>query len=154
MRGAGAGRAAVSALVMAALAPDAAMACMRPIAGPGERMAEGRWVTVAVATVVAVASRDSERPNRAFTADLRIDRVVDGYPQAGRLRLRHEERTECPRVLPLPAEGEAWAVYLEWDARGDGPVTQAWPLTWAERLDPRFGGRADADARDLEPPRR
>ncbi len=146
-------RAALIALVLALAAAPAAQACMRPIDGPGERMAEGRWVTVALATVAVVESQAPERPNRAFTADFRIDRVVEGHPQGGRLRMRHEERTECPRVLPLPVEGEAWVVYLEWDARGDGPVTNAWPLSWAERLDPRFGGRADADIRDLEPPR-
>ena len=146
-------RAALIALVLALAAAPAAQACMRPIDGPGERKAEGRWVTVALATVAVVESQAPERPNRAFTADFRIDRVVEGHPQGGRLRMRHEERTECPRVLPLPVEGEAWVVYLEWDARGDGPVTNAWPLGWAERLDPRFGGRADADIRDLEPPR-
>jgi hypothetical protein len=146
-------RTALIALALSLAVPVAANACMRPIAGPGERIAEGRWVTVAVATVVAVESQAPERPNRAFTADFRIDRVVEGHPQSGRLHLWHEERTECPRVLPLPVEGEAWVVYLEWDARGDGPVTEAWPLGWAERLDPRFGGHADADMRDLEPPR-
>jgi len=144
-------RAAVIALAMSLAAPVAAGACPRPIAGPGEAMTEGRWITVAVATVASVESRSPERPNRAFDAGFEIDRVVEGYPQAGRLRLSHEERTECPRVLPLPVVGEAWAVYLEWDARGDGPVTQAWPLVWAERLDPRFGGRPDADMSDLEP---
>jgi hypothetical protein len=138
--------------ILALAAPPAAQACMRPIDGPGERMAEGRWVTVAVATVVAVDSRAPERPNRAFTAEFTIARMVEGHPQSGRLRMWHEERTECPRVLPLPVEGEPWVVYLEWDARGDGPVTNAWPLRWAERLDPRFGGRADADMSDLEPP--
>ena len=146
-------RAVLLALALSLAVPVAANACMRPIAGPGERMAEGRWITVAVATVVAVESQAPERPNRAFTADFRIDRVVEGHPQSGRLHLWHEERTECPRVLPLPVEGEAWVVYLEWDARGDGPVTEAWPLGWARRLDPRFGGRADADILDLEPPR-
>lgn len=144
-------RAALFALVLSLAAAPAARACMRPIDGPGERMTEGRWVTVALATVVAVESQAPERPNRAFTAGFRIERVVEGHPQGGRLRMRHEERTECPRVLPLPVEGEPWVVYLEWDARGDGPVTNAWPLSWAERLDPRFGGRADADISDLEP---
>lgn len=147
-------RTVLIALALTLTAPLAARACMRPIDTPGERMAEGRWVTVAVATVVAVESQAPERPNRAFTAQFRIDRVVEGHRQGGRLRMWHEERTECPRVLPLPAVGETWAVYLEWDARGDGPVTEAWPLTWAERLDPRFGGRADAAMDDLEPPRR
>lgn len=141
------------ALVLSLAAPVAARACMRPIDTPAERMSEA-YVTVAVATVVAVDVRAPERANRAFTAEFEIDRTIEGYPQAGRLRLWHEERTECPRVLPLPAVGEAWAVYLEWDAQGDGPVTEAWPLVWAEHLDPRFGGRADADARDLEPPHR
>lgn len=144
-------RAALIGLAMAAFIPDAALACMLPIAGPGERMAE-RYVTVAVATVVAVETRAPERPNRAFNAVFEIDRVVEGHPQSGRLRLWHEERTECPRVLPLPVEGEKWVMYLEWDARGDGPVTNAWPLIWAERLDARFGGHADADMTDLEPP--
>ncbi|HYC69118.1 hypothetical protein [Brevundimonas sp.] len=147
-------RALLLALALSLALPVGGEACPRPIDGPGERIAEGRWATVAVATVVAVESQAPERPNRAFTAEFRIDRVVEGHPQGGRLRMRHEERTECPRVLPLPVEGEAWAVYLEWDARGDGPVTDAWPLTWARRLDPRFGGRADADIRDLEAPRR
>ena len=142
------------ALALSLAAPVAVRACIRPIDGPGERMSEGRWVTVAVATVTAVESQAPERPNRAFTADFRIERVAEGHPQSGRLRLRHEERTECPRVLPLPVVGEAWVVYLEWDARGDGPVTNAWPLSWAQRLDPRFGGRPDADMDDLEAPRR
>ncbi|NJC42697.1 hypothetical protein GGQ87_002992 [Brevundimonas alba] len=145
-------RSALIAAAVFAFAAPAAQACMRPIDGPGERMARD-YVTVAVATVVAVETQAPERPNRAFTADFRVDRVVEGHPQGGRLRLWHEERTECPRVLPLPVEGEAWVVYLEWDARGDGPVTEAWPLSWARRLDPRFGGHADADMRDLEPPR-
>jgi hypothetical protein len=140
------------ALAVALGAAPAAQACMRPIDGPGERMTEGRWVTVALATVVAVESQAPERPNRAFTAAFHIDRVVEGHPQGGRLRMWHEERTECPRVLPLPVVGEPWVVYLEWDAQGDGPVTNAWPLSWAERLDSRFGGRADADISDLEPP--
>lgn len=134
------------------LAASAAAACPRPIAGPGERMAED-YVTVATATVVEVRSQAPERPNRAFAAAFEIDRVVEGYPQSGRLRLWHEERTECPRVLPLPVEGETWVVYLEWNAAGDGPVANAWPLTWAERLDARFGGRPDADIGDLRPPR-
>jgi hypothetical protein len=142
--------AALAALAIAFGAPGAADACIRPIAGPGERIAEGRWVTVALATVREVETRSPERPNRAFVAVLEIDRVVDGRAQSGRLVLRHEERTECPRVLPLPAVGERWVVYLPWDARGDGPVHDAWPLNWAERVDPRFGGRADADIRDLE----
>ena len=146
-------RTALIALALSLSAP-AAQACMRPIDTPGERIAEGRWVTVAVSTVVAVESRAPERPNRAFNAEFRIDHVVEGYPQSGRLRLRHEERTECPVVLPLPVVGEPWVAYLEWDARGDGPVTWIWPLSWAKRLDPRFGGRADADMSDLEPPRR
>lgn len=134
-------------------APGAAQACMRPIPGPGEVMARP-YVTVAVATVVEVDSRATARPNRAFTAAFRIDRVVEGHPQSGRLVLRHEEMTECPRVLPLPVVGESWVVYLPWRAGEGGPVTDAWPLTWAERLDPRFGGRADADMGDLEPPHR
>lgn len=146
-------RTALIVLALSLAAPVAARACMRPIDTPAERMA-GDYVTVAVATVVAVDVRAPERPNRAFTAEFGIDRTVEGHPQTGSLRLRHEERTECPRVLPLPVVGEAWVVYLEWDAHGDGPVTEAWPLVWAERLDPRFGGRADADARDLEPPHR
>lgn len=142
--------AGLTALVLSLLAPAAAEACMRPIDGPAERMAE-RYVTVAVVTVVAVRSRAPERPNRAFDAEFEIDRVVEGHPQSGRLRLWHEERTECPRVLPLPEVGETWVVYLEWDARGDGPAGDAWPLTWAERLDPRFGGDPEAGMRDLEP---
>jgi hypothetical protein len=144
-------RSAAIAVLLVLFAPVAAEACMRPIAGPGERMA-GRYVTIAVATVVAAKSRAPERPNRAFTAEFEIERVVDGYPQSGRLRLWHEEMTECPRVLPLPVVGEQWAVYLPWQAGEGGPVTDAWPLSWAERLDPRFGGRADADIRDLEAP--
>ena len=145
---------AVATLVaaLACVVPAAAHACMHPVDVPGETMAEGRWVTVAVASVVEVRSRAPERPNRAFDAVFRIDRTVDGHPQAGRLTLRHAEMTECPVVLPLPVVGEPWAVYLEWDAQGDGPVAWAWPLTWAERLDPRFGGRADADITDLRPP--
>jgi len=146
-------RTALIVIVVSLAAPVSARACMRPIDTPAERMA-GDYVTVAVATVVAVNVRAPERPNRAFTAEFEIDRTVGGHPQTGRLRLWHEEQTECPRVLPLPVVGEVWAVYLEWDARGDGPVVEAWPLVWAERLDPRFGGRADADARDLEPPHR
>lgn len=142
--------AAFAILVVVWAGPGPADACIRPIAGPGERIAEGRWATVALATVRQVESRSPERPNRAFVAVLEIDRVVQGHPQAGRLVLRHEERTECPRVLPLPTQGETWVVYLPWDARGDGPVHDAWPLTWAKRIDPRFGGRADADLRDLE----
>lgn len=144
-------RAALIGLVMAAVAAGPALACMRPIAGPGERMA-GRYVTVAVATVVAVETRAPDRPNRAFNAVFEIDRVVEGHPQSGRLRLWHAERTECPRVLPLPAVGETWVVYLDWDTRGNGLVTNAWPLTWSERLDARFGGDPEAGMRDLEPP--
>lgn len=140
------------ALALALLAPSAVGACPRPIAGPGERMARA-YVTVAVATVVEVRSRAPERPNRAFTAQFEIDHMVEGHPQTGRLRLWHEERTECPLVLPLPVEGEPWAVYLDWDAGGDGPVADAWPLSWARRLDPRFGGQAGADMSDLDPPR-
>lgn len=145
--------AVAAALVLSLLAPAAAEACMRPIAGPAERMADD-YVTVATVTVTAVRSHAPERPNRAFDAEFEIDRVVEGHPPGGRLRLRHEERTECPRVLPLPTVGEAWVVYLEWDARGDGPAANAWPLTWAERLDARFGGDPGADMRDLQPPRR
>ena len=140
------------ALGLSLAVPGAVHACMRPIDGPAEIMARD-YVTVAVATVATVRSRATERPNRAFTAEFRIDRAVEGHPQSGRLRLWHEERTECPRVLPLPVEGEPWVVYLEWDAAGDGPVTRAWPLSWAKRLDRRFGGRPDADVSDLEPPR-
>lgn len=147
-------RAALIAVTLAFTAAiPAAHACMHPVDVPGETMAESRWITVAVASVVEVRSRAPERPNRAFDAVFRIDRTVDGHPQAGRLTLRHEEVSECPIVLPLPVVGEPWAVYLEWDAQGDGPVAWAWPLTWAERLDPRFGGRADADITDLRPPR-
>ena len=145
-------RPVVIALILSLAAPAAARACMRPIDGPAEVMARN-YVTVAVATVEAVRTRAPERPNRAFEAEFRIERVVEGYRQAGRLRLSHEERTECPRVLPLPVEGEPWVVYLEWDAGGDGPVTNAWPLSWAKRLDPRFGGQADAEVSDLNPPR-
>lgn len=144
-------RALLTALALSLATAPAARACMRPIPGPGEWMAE-TYVTVAVATVVSVDSRAPERPNRAFNAVFEIDRVVEGYPQSGRLRLWHEEMTECPRVLPLPVVGEAWVVYLPWNAEGDGPVSNAWPLTWSERLDPRFGGHADAHMSDLEPP--
>jgi hypothetical protein len=147
-------RAALIAVALAfTLAAPSARACIRPVDVPGETMAEGRWVTVAVASVVEVRSRAPERPNRAFDAVFRIERTIDGHPQAGRLTLSHQEVSECPIVLPLPVVGEPWAVYLEWDARGDGPVARAWPLTWAQRLDPRFGGRADADISDLRPPR-
>jgi hypothetical protein len=148
-------RIAAALFVLAALAvPGEPRACIRPIDTPGQRMAEGRWITVAVATVVEVESRAPERPNRAFDATFKIDRTVEGHPQTGRLELRHEEHTECPVVRPLPVTGESWVVYLEWDARGDGPVTEAWPLRWSQRLDPRFGGRADADTTDLQPPHR
>lgn len=140
-----------AALALAA-APAAAHACMRPIAGPGERMAEP-YVTVAVATVLEVRPEARDRPNRDFTAVLEIDRVVEGHRQSGRLVLRHAERTECPVVRPLPVVGEAWAVYLPWTAGEGGPVYDAWPLTWAERLDRRFGGRPDASIDDLDPPR-
>lgn len=147
-------RAASVLVALAVLAdPAGARACIRPIATPGERMAEGRWVTIAVASVVAVESHAPERPNRAFDAGFTIERTVEGHPQTGHLLLRHEEHTECPRVLPLPVVGEPWVVYLEWDARGDGPVAEAWPLSWSRRLDPRFGGHADADIADLQPPR-
>lgn len=145
-------RAALIALTLLLSTPDAARACFVPIDTPGERMTQGRWVTVATATVTEVRSRSTDRPNRAFEAAFEIDRMVEGHPQTGRLRLWHEELTECPTVLPLPVVGETWAVYLEWDARGNGPVSEAWPLSWSRRLDPRFGGRPDADMRDLEPP--
>ncbi len=145
-------------LVMAAVgvlgAPVAARACIRPIDTPGERMTEGRWTTVAVATVVEVGSRAPERPNRAFEAAFETTRQVEGWPQAGRYRLWHEEHSECPLVLPLPVEGEAWVLYFQGRTEAGGLVAYAWPLSWSERLDPRFGGRPDADIRDLDPPRR
>jgi hypothetical protein len=145
-------RAALLALTLAlAAAPAAATACIRPIDTPGERMDEGRWTTVATARVVEVRSRAPERPNRAFEAVMEVTRLVEGHPQAGRYRFWHAERTECPVVLPLPVEGETWALYMEGRTEEGGLVTHAWPLAWSERLDPRFGGRADADMSDLEP---
>ena len=144
-------RAAALALVLVAGVPGAVLACIRPIDGPGEWMAR-RYSTVAVATIIEVRSRESDRPNRSWTAVAEVTRVVDGLPQTGRYRLWHEERTECPRVLPLPAVGEAWTLYMEGLVGEGGMVHQVWPLTWSERLDARFGGRPDADARDLERP--
>ena len=139
------------ALILSFIAPAAAQACMLPPPGPGERMAED-WATVAVVTVLEVESRAPERPNRAWSAQARISRVVEGAPRIDRLRLWHEELTECPEVLPLPVAGEAWVIYLEGRIGEGGLAPWAWPLSWAERLDPRFGGRADADISDLEPP--
>lgn len=147
-------RAAVTVLALSFAAPVAAEACIRPIAGPGERMVEGRWTTVAVATVVGVESRAPERPNRAFEAVFETTHQIEGHPQTGRYRLWHEEHTECPLVLPLPVAGEAWVLYFQGRSEAGDLVHSAWPLTWAERLDPRFGGRPDADMRDLDPPRR
>lgn len=144
-------RSAAVAFALTLAAPAAAQACMRPPAGPGERMTEGWWTTVAVATVVAVESDDLERPNREFEAEFEVARPVEGWPQAGRYSLWHAERTECPLVLPLPVEGEAWVLYFQGRTEAGGQVQYAWPLTWAERLDPRFGGDPDADISDLEP---
>lgn len=139
---------------LALAAAPAAQACIRPIDTPGERMAEGRWTTVATARVVEVRSRSPERPNRAFTAVFEVTGEVEGWPQTGRYRLWHEEHTECPILLPLPVEGEAWVLYFQGRSEPGDLVHSAWPLTWSERLDRRFGGRPDADMRDLEPPRR
>lgn len=139
------------ALVIAA--PGAASACIRPIAGPGEWMA-APYSTVAVATIVEVRSRSPERPNRSWTAVAEVTRVIAGVPQTGRYQLWHEEQTECPRVLPLPVAGEAWALYMEGMVGEGGLVTQAWPVEWSERLDARFGGHPDAGMVDLEPPSR
>ena len=141
------------ALSLAAGAAGAAHACIRPIDGPGEWMAN-RYSTVAVATIVEVDSRAADRPNRSWTAVAEVTRIVDGFPQTGRYALWHEERTECPRVLPLPVEGEAWVLYREGMTGEGGMVHQTWPLTWSERLDARFGGDPAADMRDLQPPRR
>ena len=143
----------ILALMLALVAPGAAEACMRPIDGPGEWM-DNRYSTVAVATIVEVRSRGPERPNRSWTAVAEITRVVEGLPQTGRYQLRHEERTECPTVLPLPVEGEAWVLYMEGMVGEGGLVPRTWPLTWSERLDARFGGDPGADMRDLRPPRR
>lgn len=145
--------AAVLALILSLVAPAAAQACMLPPPGPGERMAEA-WTTVAVVTVLEVQSRAPERPNRAWSAQAEITRVVEGTLRVDRVRLWHQEFSECPEVLPLPVAGEAWVVYLEGRIEEGGLAPYAWPLTWAERLDPRFGGRPDADISDLEPPRR
>ncbi|WP_374516737.1 hypothetical protein [Brevundimonas sp.] len=142
--------AALAALAIALGAPGPAGACIRPMDTPGERMVEGRWTTVATATVVEVESRSPERPNRAFTAAFETTRQVEGWPQTGRYRLWHEEHTECPVALPLPVEGEVWVLYFQGRSEAGGLVHSAWPLSWAQRLDPRFGGRADADVRDLE----
>ncbi|CAN7148595.1 hypothetical protein [Brevundimonas sp. LjRoot202] len=142
----------IAALTLALGAAGVAHACMRPIDGPGEWM-DNRYSTVAVATIVEVRSRSAERPNRSWTAVAEVTRVVEGFPQTGRYRLEHEERTECPRVLPLPVEGETWTLYMEGMVGEGGTVHQAWPLTWSERLDARFGGDPEAEMRDLEPPR-
>lgn len=141
----------IASLTLALAAPGAAVACMLPIDGPGVWMAN-RYSTVAVATIVEVRSQASDRPNRAWTAVAEVTRVVEGVPQTGRYSLWHEEQTECPRVLPLPLRGEAWTLYMEGLVGEGGLVPQAWPLTWSERLDARFGGDPDADMRDLEPP--
>jgi hypothetical protein len=116
-----------------------AEACRLPAAGPAERMARD-YVTVATARVSSVQSLSPERPNRAFIAELEILETIEGQEQRGRVRLDHAERTECPTVLPLPREDEIWVVYLEWQAGDGGPVNAAWPLAWAQQLDPRFGG--------------
>ncbi len=144
-------RSAAVALALTLAAPAAAQACILPPPGPGERMTEGRWTTVAVATVVAVESDDPDRPNREFEATFEVTRPVEGWPQTGRYSLWHAERTECPLVLPLPVEGEAWVLYFQGRTEADGMIHYAWPLTWAERLDPRFGGDPEADISDLEP---
>lgn len=144
-------RSAAVAFALTLVAPVAAQACMLPPPGPGERMTEGRWSTVAVATVASVEAEADERPNRDFHAEFEASRQVEGPPQTGRYRLWHEERSDCPLVLPLPVEGEAWVLYFQGRTEAGGLVHYAWPLTWAERLDPRFGGSPDADIRDLEP---
>lgn len=145
--------AVVLAFILSLAAPVAAHACMLPPPGPGERIA-GPWSAVAVVTVLDVQSRAPERPNRAWTAQAEVARVVEGALQVDRLRLWHEELSECPEVLPLPVADEPWVVYLEGRAGEGGLAPNAWPLTWAQRLDPRFGGQPDADISDLEPPRR
>ena len=141
----------VPILTFALGAAGAAHACIRPIDGPGEWM-DNRYSTVAVATIVEVQSRAPERPNRSWTAVAEVTRVVEGFPQTGRYRLWHEEITECPQVLPLPVEGESWTLYMQGMTGEGGLVPWAWPLTWSERLDARFGGDPEADMRDLEPP--
>ena len=114
--------AAVLAFILSLIAPAAALACMLPPPGPGERMAEA-WTTVAVVTVLEVQSRAPERPNRAWSAQAEIARVVAGAPQVDRLRLWHQEFSECPEVLPLPVAGEAWVVFVvgRFEEGGRGP---------------------------------
>ena len=119
-----------------------ASACRAPIAGPAQIM-ERDFVTVATARVLSVEPADAEQPERQFTASLLISETLEGAVQARRLTLRHRETTECPRRLPLPEPGEVWVVYREWEASDGGPVTYAWPLSWAERLDRRFRVRSD-----------
>lgn len=133
------------ALVAWLVSAAGASACRRPIAGPEEIMARD-FVTVATARVLSVEAADPSRPNRAFVASLQITDTVEGFAQTGRLTLHHREVTECPRRLPLPQVGEEWVVYLEWEAGDGGPVYYAWPKSWAERLDVRFGGSSQADA--------
>jgi hypothetical protein len=144
-------QAAALALALGGGLAGAAQACIRPIDGPEVWMA-GRYSTVAVARIVEVRSRAPERPNRSWTAVAEVTRVVEGLAQTGRYSLWHEERTECPRVLPLPVVGESWTLYMEGMTGEGGTVHRTWPLTWSERLDVRFGGRPEADMRDLEPP--
>ena len=70
------------ALSLAAGAAGAAHACIRPIDGPGEWMAN-RYSTVAVATIVEVVSRAADRPNRSWTAVAeRLDARFGGDPSA------------------------------------------------------------------------
>lgn len=144
-------RAFALSLMLWLTAAGSALACRVPIAGPAEIMGQA-FVTVAIAEVLTVEPADEQRPNRAFTATLRLLETWEGFAQAGRLTLRHREATECPRRLPLPRVGEMWVVYLEWEAGEGGPATYAWPLSWAERLDTRFGGRPEAGVVDTEAP--
>jgi len=104
------------------------------------------FVTVAEARVLSVEAADPSRPSRELVASLEITGTVDGYSQTGRLTLRHRGVTECPVRLPLPQLGEEWVVYLGWEAGDGGPASYAWPKSWAERLDARFGGSPQAGA--------
>lgn len=127
------------ALIAWLVSAAGASACRRPIAGAEEIMARD-FVTVAAATVLSVEAADPSRPNREFVASLQITSTIEGFTQTGRVILRHREVTECPRRLPMPQVGEEWVVYLEREADDGGPVSYAWPKSWAERLDAGFEG--------------
>ena len=131
--------------VAAVLAGSAGPAVACRYNAPAEERVRRDYDAVVVATVTAstygVWHRGAERPSWQATG--RSERLVKGAAPSGDYAFgRSGASAACDDGQPAPRVGERWVLYLQ-AVEGRVHVTQSYPLTLAETIDPRFGAAVD-----------